>query len=941
MKDWIVIRGARQHNLKNIDLEIPRNALVVITGLSGSGKSSLALDTIYAEGQRRYVESLSAYARQFLELMEKPDVDSIEGLSPAVAIEQKRVSKNPRSTVGTVTEIYDYLRLLFARLGTPYCPQCGQPITSMSLQEMVETILSWPQGTRIQILAPLVRGRKGEYKDLLSSLKGEGFVRVRIDGEIKRLEEPIELDKNKKHTIELVVDRLVVREKERSRLADSIEMALERSQGLVIVWREKDEEALFSERLSCPTCGVSLPELSPRIFSFNSPYGACPRCDGLGFHKEIDAERVVEPSLSLAQGAIIPWRGSDYHTQILTEMARQRNIPMDVPFQDLPPQDQEAILYGTSERMAFRYRWRGRERGFVAPFEGVIPHLERKYRDTDSDRIKTEIEQYMRDKPCPACGGTRLKPESLSVKIQGFNIAQITAMPVKKALDFFHHLTFPGEKEAIAERIVREVISRLEFLDQVGLGYLTLDRPSATLSGGESQRIRLATQIGSGLVGVTYVLDEPSVGLHPRDQGRLLENLKRLRDLGNTVIVVEHDEATIRSADYVIDLGPGAGRQGGEVVAQGPPRKVEGVPHSITAQYLRGERVIPIPSQRRQAQGWLVIKGARHHNLKGINVSFPLGCLVCVTGVSGSGKSSLVVETLYPALRNRIYKTRMVCGPFQAMEGADQIDKVVMVDQSPIGRTPRSNPATYTGVFTPIRELFASLPESRARGYTPGRFSFNVRGGRCEHCKGEGALLVEMHFLPDLYVTCQVCQGRRYNQETLDIRYKGKTIHDVLEMTVEEALEFFQAIPSIRRKLEVLQQVGLGYIKLGQPATTLSGGEAQRVKLSRELSRRPQGHTLYILDEPTTGLHLEDVRRLLEILHRLVDMGNTVIIIEHHPDIIKNADWIIDLGPEGGEEGGFLVAQGPPEEITQIPQSVTGRYLSQHHEIKGVTTARY
>ena len=937
MKEWIEIRGARQHNLKNIDLRIPRNALVVITGLSGSGKSSLALDTIYAEGQRRYVESLSAYARQFLELMEKPDVDSIEGLSPAVAIEQKRVSKNPRSTVGTVTEIYDYMRLLFARLGTPYCPRCGRPITSMSLQEMVETVLSWPQGLKIQILAPLVRGRKGEYRELLASLKREGFVRVRIDGQVKRLDEPIDLDKNKKHTIDLVVDRLVVREKERSRLADSMELALERAQGLVVVWREDGEELLFSEKLSCPICGISLPELSPRIFSFNSPYGACPRCDGLGFHKEIDPERVVEPSLSLEEGAIIPWRDSDYHRQILTEMARQRGIPMDVPFRDLPLQDQEAILYGAPERMTFRYRWRGREKGFIASFPGVIPHLERKYRETESERVRAEIEQYMRDKPCPACGGTRLKPESLSVKIQGLNIAQMASMSVKKALAFFSHLSFPGEKAPIAERIVREIVSRLEFLDQVGLGYLTLDRASATLSGGESQRIRLATQIGSGLVGVTYVLDEPSVGLHPRDQGRLLDNLKRLRDLGNTVIVVEHDEATIRAADYVIDLGPGAGRDGGEVVAAGPPQEVEKAPHSITAQYLRGEREIPLPRERRQALGWLTIKGARHHNLKDIDVSIPLGCLVCVTGVSGSGKSSLIVETLYPALRNRIHKTRMACGVFREMEGAEGIDKVIMVDQSPIGRTPRSNPATYTGLFTPIRELFASLPESRARGYTPGRFSFNVRGGRCEHCKGEGALLVEMHFLPDLYVTCQVCQGKRYNQETLEIRYKGKNIHDILEMTVDEALEFFQAIPAIKRKLEVLHQVGLGYIKLGQPATTLSGGEAQRVKLSKELSRRPQGHTLYIMDEPTTGLHLEDVRRLLEILHRLVDMGNTVLIIEHHPDIMKNADWIIDLGPEGGEEGGYVVAQGPPEEIVQVPQSVTGSCLLQHLEIKGVT----
>ncbi len=924
---WIIIRGARQHNLKNIDLQIPRSSLVVITGLSGSGKSSLAFDTIYAEGQRRYVESLSAYARQFLALMEKPDVDSIEGLSPAVAIDQKRVSKNPRSTVGTVTEIYDYLRLLFARLGTPYCPQCGRPIASMSSQEIVEEILSWPREMKIQVLSPLVRGRKGEHRDLLSSLRHEGFVRVRVDGETLRLDSLPLLDKNKRHTIDLVVDRLVVRENDRARLADSLELALSKGEGLVLIWREDGEEVLFSEKLSCPVCGVSLPEISPRIFSFNSPYGACPRCDGLGFRREIDPDRVVDPSISIIEGAIIPWRDSDYHSQLLLEVAKHRGIPLEVPFGQLNNKDQETILYGTAERFPFRYRWRGRARSFKAPFEGVISHLERRYRETESERVREEIEQYMEEIPCPQCRGGRLKAESLWVKIQGYNIAQVSAMAVTQALTFLSSLTFPGEKAAIGERILKEIVSRLRFLQEVGLGYLTISRASATLSGGESQRIRLATQIGSGLVGVTYVLDEPSVGLHPRDQHRLLDNLKRLRDLGNTVIVVEHDEATIRTADYVVDLGPGAGREGGYVVAAGPPPVVESVPSSITGQYLRGEKRVPMPPKRRTPQGYLVIKGASLHNLKDIDVSFPLGCFLCVTGVSGSGKSSLVVDTLYPALKNRLQKTRLPSGSYRELIGVHRIDKVVMVDQSPIGRTPRSNPATYTGLFTPIRELFASLPESRARGYKPGRFSFNVKGGRCEHCRGEGALLVEMHFLPDLYVTCQVCGGKRYNRETLDIRYKGKNIHDVLEMTVNEAFAFFQPIPSIKRRLKTLQEVGLGYIKLGQPATTLSGGEAQRVKLSKELSRRSQGHTLYILDEPTTGLHMEDICRLLEILHRLIDMGNTVIVIEHHLDVIKNADWVIDLGPEGGEKGGYLVAQGTPEEVALSSTSITGRFL--------------
>ncbi len=926
-ESWIYVKGARQHNLKNIDVQIPRNALVVITGLSGSGKSSLAFDTIYAEGQRRYVESLSAYARQFLSLMEKPDVDAIEGLSPAVAIDQKKVTRNPRSTVGTVTEIYDYLRLLFARLGTPYCPSCNGPITSMSPQEMVEEVLSWPRAMKIQVLSPLVRGRKGEFKELFSALKREGFVRVRVDGEVYRFDDLPPLERNKKHTIDLVVDRLVVMEGARARLADSLELALCKGDGLVIVWREDGREVLFSEKLSCPICGISLPEISPRIFSFNSPYGACSRCDGLGFRREIDPERVVDPSLSIAEGAVIPWRDSDYYTQLLFKMASHVGIPLHVPFHDLSQEQQKAVLYGTSERFSFRYRWRGRSRGFNTYFEGVIPNLERRYRETESERVREEIEQYMREIPCPQCGGTRLKRESLCVKVQGYNIAQVAALSVTEALNLFSRMEFSGEKASIAERILREIIVRLRFLQEVGLGYLTLDRPSSTLAGGESQRIRLATQIGSGLVGVTYVLDEPSIGLHPRDQHRLLENLKRLRDLGNTVIVVEHDEATIRTADYVVDLGPGAGRDGGYVVAAGPPSAIEEEPSSITGMYLRGEKRVPMPLKRRSPKACLTIEGATLHNLKGIDVTIPLGCLVCVTGVSGSGKSSLVIETLYPALRNRLSGTRLPAGPHKRISGAEHLDKVVMVDQSPIGRTPRSNPATYTGVFTPIREVFARLPESRARGYRPGRFSFNVKGGRCEHCRGEGAILVEMHFLPDMYVTCQVCNGKRYNNETLDIRYKGKNIHDVLEMTVDEALTFFQHIPAISRRLETLQQVGLGYIKLGQSATTLSGGEAQRVKLSRELSRRSHGSTLYILDEPTTGLHLEDVCHLLKILHRLVDMGNTVVVIEHHLDVIKNADWVIDLGPEGGEEGGYVVAQGPPEQVAASPASITGSFL--------------
>lgn len=944
--DRIIIKGARQHNLKNINLAIPRNSLVVITGLSGSGKSSLALDTIYAEGQRRYVESLSAYARQFLELMERPDVDSVEGLSPAVAIEQKRVSKNPRSTVGTVTEVYDYLRLLFARLGTPYCYKCGRPISSISIQEMADRILEWPKGSRIQILAPLVRGRKGEYRELFRTLRAEGFVRVRVDSRVRRLDEEIVLDKNKKHNIELVVDRLVVKEEDRFRLADSLELAVQRGDGLALINRE-GEDILFSEKLSCPFCGVSYPEMSPRMFSFNSPYGACPECNGLGFHMEIDPEKVVNPELSLEGGAIIPWRDSEYHRQLLGHLMDALGISKGLPFGQLDEDIQDIILYGTANRFRFDYQRRGRPRAFVAPFEGVIPYLRRRCREADINFYGEfrgyhpfeGLGLYMKYLPCPHCGGTRLKREGLFVKIDGLNIAQVSAMAVGKALRFFEGLKFSGHQALIAERILKEIRSRLSFLLEVGLDYLTLDRPSATLSGGESQRIRLATQIGSGLVGVTYVLDEPSVGLHPRDHQRLLKNLKRLRDMGNTLIVVEHDEQTIRSANFVVDLGPGAGLDGGYVVVAGSPEDVASSQTSITGQYLSGKRSIPVPTIRRSPQGYLFLRGARHNNLKDIDVAIPLGCLVCVTGVSGSGKSSLVVETLYPALMNRLHRTRYSHGLFRSLEGVEMIEKVVRVDQSPIGRTPRSNPATYTGVFTPIREIFAALPESRARGYKPGRFSFNVKGGRCEHCKGGGAVLVEMHFLPDIYVTCDVCAGKRYNMETLEVRYKGKNIYDVLQMTVDEALQFFQVIPSIKRKLETLQRVGLGYIKLGQPATTLSGGEAQRVKLSKELSKRGRGHTLYILDEPTTGLHLEDIKKLLDVLNLLVEVGNTVIIIEHQLDVIKSADFIIDLGPEGGDDGGYLVTQGRPEEVALVEESHTGRFLGQVLEKQGITPA--
>ena len=928
----IIIRGAKQHNLKNINVEIPRNELVVITGLSGSGKSTLAFDTLYAEGQRRYVESLSTYARQFLERMEKPDVDLIEGLSPAIAIEQKAASHNPRSTVGTVTEIYDYLRLLFARAGTPHCYQCGRPITSQSLDQIVDRVMSLTEGTKIIILAPIISGQKGAHEKRLKQLKKEGFARVRINGQILEIEAVGKLDKNKKHTIDVVVDRLIVKAKIKNRLADSLELAMSLSDGLVTVDILGKEPVLFSEKSACITCGISYPDFTPASFSFNSPQGACPKCDGLGSTTKFDPDLIIpNQELSLREGSVALWanRNTVHFFEFLDALTGHYGVDIYMPYKDLPEHFTNVLLYGSgNERITFYFEQQNRRFTYKKHFEGIIPNLERRYLETESYQAREEIKRYMNFLPCPECGGTKLNRASRSVRVGGRTISEITALSVEKARSFFNKLNLSGKKAIIGERILKEIKERLGFLENVGLVYLTLDRPAYTLSGGESQRIRLATQIGSKLTGVLYVLDEPSVGLHQRDNRRLLKALQKMRDLGNTVLIVEHDEETIRSADYVIDMGPGAGIKGGQVVFSGTPAALLKEDHSLTGKYLSGRQRIEVPAHRRFGQGKkLIIQGASENNLKKIDAEFPFGCFTCVTGVSGSGKSTLVLETLYHALAQRLYHAKIPAGTHTCVLGLEHIDKVIHIDQSPIGRTPRSNPGTYTGVFTYIRELFSKTAEARIRGYKPGRFSFNVKGGRCESCRGDGIIKIEMHFLPDVYVVCDVCRGKRYNRETLEIRYKGKNIADILSMTVNQLLDFFARIRNIRQKLQTLVDVGLGYIQIGQPATTLSGGEAQRVKLSRELSKRSTGRTVYILDEPTTGLHMDDIRKLLNVLDRLVEAGNTVIVIEHNMDVIKTADYIIDLGPEGGDDGGYIVGCGPPEEIVNIKESYTGQFL--------------
>jgi len=986
----IHVRGAREHNLKNVDLEIPRDALIVFTGLSGSGKSSLAFDTIYAEGQRRYVESLSAYARQFLEMMQKPDVDHIDGLSPAISIEQKTTSKNPRSTVGTVTEIYDYLRLLFARVGVPYSPATGLPIESQTVQQMVDRVLALPEGTRLYLLAPIVRGRKGEYRKELAELQKKGFQRVKVNGQFYEIAEAPKLDKKYKHDIDVVIDRLVVRKDVGTRLADSIETALELADGIAIaefadrpltaggrtgrpgkaaggsaengrprpdvggadaeaagaereegVLRNKNEtheRMVFSARFACPVSGFSIDEIEPRLFSFNAPAGACPKCDGLGTELRFEADLVVpDPTLSLKQGAVYPWAKtgstSPYYEQTLAALAKHFKISMTTPWEKLPKKAQHGVLFGTSEEeVEFVYEDGQRKYRNTKPFEGVLNNIERRFNETDSDWVREELSRYQMAHPCDACGGYRLKPQALAVKIDALNIGQVTDMSIRAANAWFADLPkkLSKKQNEIATRILKEIRERLQFLVDVGLDYLTLSRASGTLSGGESQRIRLASQIGSGLTGVLYVLDEPSIGLHQRDNARLLETLKHLRDIGNTVIVVEHDEDAILSADHVVDIGPGAGIHGGHIVAQGTPEEVMASPSSITGQYLTGVRQIANPAQRRQRNAKaLKVIGARANNLKNVTAEIPLGLLTCITGVSGGGKSTLLIDTLYKAVARRLSNAREYPGEHDRIEGLEHLDKVIDIDQSPIGRTPRSNPATYTGAFTPIREWYAGLPEAKVRGYQPGRFSFNVKGGRCEACQGDGVIKIEMHFLPDVYVTCDVCKGKRYNRETLEVKFKDKSVADVLDMTVEEGAEFFKAVPSIRDKLETLARVGLGYIHIGQQATTLSGGEAQRIKLAKELSRRATGRTLYILDEPTTGLHFHDVAKLLEVLHELADAGNTVVVIEHNLEVIKTADWIIDMGPEGGDGGGSIVAEGTPEDVAKVKESYTGRYLKE------------
>ncbi|KPQ14022.1 MAG: excinuclease ABC subunit UvrA [Rhodobacteraceae bacterium HLUCCO18] len=934
----IEVRGAREHNLKNIDLDIPRDRLVVITGLSGSGKSSLAFDTIYAEGQRRYVESLSAYARQFLDMMEKPDVDHISGLSPAISIEQKTTSKNPRSTVGTVTEIYDYLRLLFARAGTPYSPATGMPIEAQQVQDMVDRVMAMEEGTRAYLLAPIVRDRKGEYRKEFLELRKQGFQRVKVDGQFYELDEPPTLDKKFRHDIDVVVDRIVVREGAETRLADSFRTALDLADGIAILETApaegEPERMTFSENFACPVSGFTIPEIEPRLFSFNAPFGACPACDGLGVELFFD-ERLMVPdaALSLEDGAIAPWRKgkSPYFLQTIQAIARHYGFDPKTAWKDLPPEVQQVFLRGSGDtEIQFRYDEGGRVYQVKRSFEGVIPNMERRYRETDSAWIREEFERYQNNRPCGACGGYRLREEALAVKIAGLHVGQVVEMSIREALAWCESVPaqLGKQKNEIARAILKEIRERLGFLNNVGLEYLTLSRNAGTLSGGESQRIRLASQIGSGLTGVLYVLDEPSIGLHQRDNDRLLTTLKNLRDQGNTVIVVEHDEEAIREADYVFDIGPGAGVHGGQIVAQGTPAEIAADAASITGQYLSGTREIPVPAERRAGKGkTLTVVGATGNNLKDVTAEFPLGKFVCVTGVSGGGKSTLTIETLFKTASMKLNGARQTPAPCQTIKGLEHLDKVIDIDQRPIGRTPRSNPATYTGAFTPIRDWFAGLPEAKARGYKPGRFSFNVKGGRCEACQGDGVIKIEMHFLPDVYVTCETCKGKRYNRETLEVQFKGKSIADVLDMTVEDAQEFFKAVPSIREKMDALMRVGLGYIKVGQQATTLSGGEAQRVKLSKELSKRATGRTLYILDEPTTGLHFEDVKKLLEVLHELVDQGNTVVVIEHNLDVIKTADWLIDIGPEGGDGGGEIVATGTPEEVAGVERSHTGRYL--------------
>ncbi|MGH7603111.1 MAG: excinuclease ABC subunit UvrA [Gemmatimonadaceae bacterium] len=931
-EESLIIRGAREHNLRNIDVTIPRDRLTVITGLSGSGKSSLAFDTIYAEGQRRYVESLSAYARQFLGLMEKPDVDSIEGLSPAISIEQKSAGHNPRSTVGTVTEIYDYLRLLYARAGTPHCPNCGRPVERQSAGQIADSILAWPEGSRIEILAPLVRGRKGEFRELFEAARKQGFVRAIVDGELIEVANPPKLNRRINHNISVIVDRLVVRAEDRGRLSDSLETALKLAEGLVEVQRHDDHtEHLFSEKYGCPTCGISLPELEPRHFSFNSPFGACPACGGLGSRREVSEELMLgDASITILEGVVLPWGEPDGYLKkvILPGLAKQFGFNLSTPWGNLSPEVRDKLLYGTGGKSGQRVDASGTH------WEGILSNIQRRYDETDSDSVRMELDEFMTEKPCTTCGGRRLKPESLAVTVAGQNLGDLVQLSITDALTFFENVAVrdngrPGLDPEIAGPILKEVRERLRFLNDVGLEYLTLGRAAESLSGGEAQRIRLATQIGSRLVGVLYILDEPSIGLHQRDNARLLNTLRQLRDLGNTVIVVEHDEETMEAADHLIDLGPGAGKHGGLVIAEGTVDEVRDNPDSITGRYLRGETEIPIPEMRRRRDSQRVIRieGARQHNLRNLDVEIPLGLFVAVTGVSGSGKSTLIEDILHTAMARHFYRARVIPGAYKRITGFEHLDKVIDIDQSPIGRTPRSNPATYTGLFTPIRELFAELPEAKIRGYGPGRFSFNVKGGRCEACEGDGLVKIEMHFLPDVYVPCDVCKGKRYNRETLEVRFRGLSIADVLEQTVEDALAFFENQPRVRQKLQTLFDVGLGYIHLGQSATTLSGGEAQRVKLAAELSKRDTGRTFYILDEPTTGLHFEDVRMLMSVLHRLVDRGNTVLVIEHNLDVIKTADWIIDLGPEGGLRGGDVVAAGTPEDVADVKESYTGQYL--------------